>query len=80
MSEVIIFFRGKQPDGPLYDYKRLPHVPGKDLRSYLRDVRLISLRLHSHCHLDGSSETLRLNYVPKPGDRIVLDPAGRAMS
>lgn len=80
MSEVIIFYRGRQPDGAGFEYKKLPHVPGKDLRGYLRDVHLITRRLRSKCHLDGNQETLRFNYIPKPGDRIVLEPAGRAMS
>lgn len=75
MSEVVIFYPNKQPDGEGFAFHRLPHVEGKDLSQYLREVRLISLRTRSRCTLDGSEQVLRFNYIPKPGDRIVLRTA-----
>jgi len=72
-TDVIIFFPSKNPYSELaFDHHRLPHAPGKNLRHYLRSVHLIGLRMHSRCTLDGSPRPLRMNYVPAPGDRIVL--------
>ena len=78
MNEVFIFYPNRQPDGEQFAVHRLPHREGQDLAAYLRQVRLVNLRTHMRCTLDGSAERLRFSYVPKAGDRIVLRPAGRA--
>ena len=71
-DEVIIFYPNKQPDGERFAYHRLPHRPGQDLTQYLRGVHLVALRKRARCVLDGTSLPLRLTYVPRPGDRIVM--------
>ncbi len=59
-------------------------VAGKQIRDYFKDPKLRPhglMALRSSCRLtDGNHRRLRLTYVPKPGDTVVLQRAGRAMS
>ena len=59
-------------------------VAGKQIRDYFKDPKLRPyglMALRSSCRMmDGNRRRLRLTCTPQPGDTIILQRAGRAMS
>lgn len=57
----------------------LPWQEGKRLRDYLREKRLVAR--NTLCRtINELGEKVRLNYVPRAGEKITLKFTGRAMS
>ena len=55
----------------------LPFVPGKRMKYYLKDLRMIALSLRCDVIHELSREKIRLNVVPPDGSSIIMQPAGR---
>jgi hypothetical protein len=59
---------------------KLPHVPGKALRSYFKEAGLESLRMRHAVMRPKTRERLTNAHEPRDGETILVELAGRAMS
>jgi len=59
---------------------KLPHVPGKPLRLYLKEAGLESLRMRHSVMRPKTRERLTNAHEPRDGETILIELARRAMS
>lgn len=52
----------------------LPYVPGKTLRLYLKEMRLLPVALRSNIRNEATREVLRLTWPLSDGVSVVLFP------
>jgi hypothetical protein len=57
--------------------QKLPHVEGKSLRLYFKEVGIVGMRLRCHVLRAETRERLPSGYAPRDGEKILLELAGR---
>lgn len=75
MTTISFLVPSKQPDKST-EMISVPFVARQSLQYYLKTAKLVAVRKAHRCLLKGTRVRLRMLYVPKPGDVIVLEPAG----
>lgn len=78
MNTFILRWPNKDPNESSHR-RELPVLGQKTMQAYLKELHLIGLRLRCRFYRDSDKMPLRMNYIPRSGDVIVLRP-DKAMS